>query len=76
MDRVGDAEGFEGGGLEPDEVFAAVVDGAADEAVFPAGMVHGAELVEFGANLGFCPAFPGECEVVADAWAFGDELSF
>lgn len=72
MDRVGDAERFEGGGLEGDEVFAAVVDGAADEAVFPAGVVHGAELVELGADLCFCPAFLGECEVVADAGTFGD----
>lgn len=72
MDGVGDAEGFEGGGLEGDEGGAAVVDSAADEAVFPAGVVHGAKFVELGANLSFCPSFFGESEVVAHAWAFGD----
>ena len=51
VDGVGDGKEAVGVGLELDQLRLAVVDGAGDVAVLPAGVVHISQTVELGANV-------------------------
>lgn len=75
VDRVGDGEPAKGLRLQPYQLVAAVVDGAADSPVFPARVLHVGQFAELLAHILLAPSAARQAGDALDARAAGHELA-
>lgn len=74
MDRISNGKPAKGLGLQLQQLVSAMVDGAADLAVLPHGMLHAAELLELGHDLVVAHALLGQTDELDHAGLLGHQF--
>lgn len=66
MNRIGHTKLPKGLGLKLQQLLAAMIHGAADPAILPAGMLQPSKFTELGADLIGSPSFLGQSQIPVD----------